>query len=79
MIAEQYGIKYSRVKINDLELLRYWRNQAYIRNTMQYKEYITPKMQQVWFEKINNKYNYYFIVEHQHKKIGLINCNRSIP
>lgn len=79
MIAEQYGIKYSRVKINDLELLRYWRNQAYIRNTMQYKEYITPKMQQAWFEKINNKYNYYFIVEHQHKKIGLINCKDTEP
>ena len=79
MIVEQYGLKYSRVTVNDLELLRYWRNQAFIRNTMQFKEYITPNMQEVWFNKINNKHNYYFIIEHNQKKIGLINCKDAMP
>ena len=62
MIVEQYGLRYLRVTKNDLELLRYWRNQQYIRDTMQFKEYITPDMQKSWFEKINNKSNYYFII-----------------
>ena len=79
MIVEQYGLKYLRVTENDLEVLRYWRNQSYIRNTMQFQEYITPFMQKDWFNKINNKYNYYFIIEHNEKKIGLINCKDTMP
>lgn len=79
MIVEQYGLRYLRVTENDLELLRYWRNQSYIRNTMQFKEYITPKMQKAWFDKINNKHNYYFIIEDKGKKVGLINCKDAEP
>ncbi|MEO8759988.1 MAG: GNAT family N-acetyltransferase, partial [Bacteroidia bacterium] len=79
MIAEQYGVRYLRVTKCDLELIRYWRNQPFIRDTMQFKEYITAEMQAAWFEKINNKYNYYFIVEIDNKKIGLINCKDTEP
>ena len=49
MIVEQYGLTYLRVTEEDLETLRYWRNQSFIRDTMQFKEYITPKMQMDWF------------------------------
>lgn len=79
MIIEQYGLKYTRVKEEHLEVLRYWRNQSFIRDTMQFKEYITPSMQLSWFAKINNKYNYYFIIEHDGRKIGLINCKDAAP
>jgi UDP-4-amino-4,6-dideoxy-N-acetyl-beta-L-altrosamine N-acetyltransferase len=79
MIVEQYGLKYIRVREEDIELIRYWRNQPFIRDTMQFKEYITPEMQKRWFEKINNKYNYYFIIEADGKKIGLINCKDTEP
>jgi UDP-4-amino-4,6-dideoxy-N-acetyl-beta-L-altrosamine N-acetyltransferase len=79
MIVEQYGVRYLRVQREDLELIRYWRNQPFILNTMQYREYITPEMQLQWFERINNKYNYYFIIEYEGKKIGLINCKDTEP
>ncbi|MES2131777.1 MAG: GNAT family N-acetyltransferase [Bacteroidota bacterium] len=79
MIVQQYGVKYHRVTAEDLETVRYWRNQEFIRNTMQFKDYITPSMQLKWFEKINNKFNYYFIIEHEGKKIGLINCKDAEP
>jgi RimJ/RimL family protein N-acetyltransferase len=79
MIVEQYGLTYSRVTEKDLELLRYWRNQSYIRDTMQFREYITPRMQYDWFKSINNKHNYYFILEYDQKKIGLINCKDAAP
>lgn len=79
MIVEQYGIKYSRVTEQDIELIRYWRNQPFIRDTMQFKEYITAEMQVEWFKKINNKYNYYFIIEADDKKIGVINCKDTDP
>ncbi len=79
MIVEQYGLKYTRVTEQDLELIRYWRNKDFIRDTMQFKEYITAEMQQKWFKKINNKYNYYFIIEANNQKIGLINYKDPAP
>ncbi|MBC7696043.1 MAG: GNAT family N-acetyltransferase [Burkholderiales bacterium] len=79
MIVEQYGLTYLRVTEQDLETLRYWRNQSFIRDTMQFKEYITPQMQRDWFNRINNKYNYYFIIKDNNKKIGLINCKDASP
>ncbi|MBC7865793.1 MAG: GNAT family N-acetyltransferase [Bacteroidia bacterium] len=79
MIVEQYGVRYLRIQEKDLELIRYWRNQPYIRSTMQFREYITPEMQKNWFDRINNKYNYYFIIEHEGKQIGLINCKDTEP
>lgn len=41
---------------------------------MDYREYISPEMQQKWFESINNKFNYYFIIEFEGKQVGLINA-----
>lgn len=79
MIVEQYGLVYRRVTENDLEMLRYWRNQDFIRQTMQFQTYITPSMQKAWFNRINNKYNYYFIIEHEGKKVGMINCKDTEP
>jgi len=79
MIVEQYGVKYVRVTEQDIELIRYWRNQPFIRDSMQFKEYITPEMQKIWFKKINNKYNYYFVIEVDNKKIGLLNCKDAEP
>lgn len=79
MIVEQYGLRYVRVLEEHLEIIRYWRNQDFIRETMLFKEYITPSMQKDWFRKINNKYNYYFIIEHDNKKIGLISCKDTEP
>ena len=77
MRVQQYGLDYYRVGEEDLELIRYWRNQDFIRLTMQFSEYITPKMQKDWFHKINNPLNYYFIINYKNKKIGLINCKNT--
>lgn len=72
MIVRKYGITLTRLKEKDIELVRQMRNSEAIRNTMHYRETITPEMQKEWFESINNKYNGYFIIEFQEKKIGLI-------
>lgn len=79
MIVKQYGLTYKRVALEDIETLRYWRNQSFIRETMQFKNYITPSLQLKWFNNINNAFNYYFIIIHENKKIGLINCKDAEP
>ncbi len=73
MLIRKYGITLKRLKEEDIELVRQKRNSANIRNTMAYREEITPEMQKKWFNSINNKYNGYFVIIHEGKKIGLIN------
>jgi RimJ/RimL family protein N-acetyltransferase len=73
IVLEQYGVRLTRLQKKDIELVRYWRNQADITNYMEYRNYITPTSQIKWFESINNKLNYYFIIEFENKKVGLIN------
>jgi UDP-4-amino-4,6-dideoxy-N-acetyl-beta-L-altrosamine N-acetyltransferase len=79
MIVEQYGLVYKRLTESDIEVVRYWRNLPFIRNTMQFRDYITPNMQKAWFKNVNNKYNYYFIIEDKGKKIGMISCKDTEP
>jgi hypothetical protein len=73
LVLKQYGVSLIRVQEKDIELIRYWRNQSDIVNFMEYKNYIFPDAQKKWFTSIDNKLNYYFIIEFENKKIGLIN------
>jgi UDP-4-amino-4,6-dideoxy-N-acetyl-beta-L-altrosamine N-acetyltransferase len=72
MIIRKYGIVLRRLKEGDIELVRQMRNSVEIRQYMFYRDEITSEMQKKWFLSINNVYNYYFIIEVNGKKIGLI-------
>ncbi|MCX6258934.1 MAG: GNAT family N-acetyltransferase [Bacteroidia bacterium] len=69
----KYGVTLRRLCADDLELLRTWRNSDYVRQFMEYREYISPEMQQKWFETVNNPDNFFYIIEHNNEKIGMIN------
>ena len=74
LTLSQYGVTLKRLEINDIEEVRRWRNFHYIQNKMQFTEDISPEMQLIWFNSINNKLNYYFIIIDQNgKRVGLIN------
>lgn len=73
MIISKRDIVFRRLKEEDIELVREWRNSEDISRTMIYREHITREMQKKWFQSIDNKSNLYFIVEYKGKKIGLIN------
>jgi RimJ/RimL family protein N-acetyltransferase len=72
MIIRKYGIILRRLKKEDIELVRNMRNSVTIQERMVYREHITPEMQERWFASVNNKYNGYFIIEADGKKVGLI-------
>lgn len=72
MIAEAYGIKLLRLTEEYLELVRQHRNSDAVRNTMEYREIITPEMQREWFRKIDNEHNNYGLIFVDDKPIGLI-------
>jgi len=74
MIIEQYNIRLRRITIDDIEVIRVWRNDPSVRKHMAYKKYITQRMQQKWFASVNNPYNYYFMINYEGEDIGVINC-----
>jgi len=75
MKFRKYGITLTRLREDDIELVRKWRNSPGIQQYMEYRELITEEMQKKWFESINNLQNFYFIIEYENKKIGLINTS----
>lgn len=73
MIISKGDIVFRRLKEEDIELVRKWRNSSDISRTMIYKEHITREMQKNWYKSIDNKFNLYFIIEYKGGKVGLIN------
>ncbi|MFA5416815.1 MAG: GNAT family N-acetyltransferase [Bacteroidales bacterium] len=73
MIVKKGNLVFRRLTIDDIELVRNWRNSSHINQYMEYREYITPEMQERWFNSINNQNNLYFIVEFNDEKIGVFN------
>lgn len=73
MELSKYGVKLKRLTKDKIELVRNWRNDPKISQFMEYREYITPEMQENWFKKIDNENNFFFIIEFEGNDIGLIN------
>lgn len=73
----RYGITLSRITLDDIELVRNWRNDPVVSKNMIYRDYITPEQQIHWFNSINNNQNSYYLIIYKNEKIGLIN-NKNI-
>lgn len=69
----KYGITLERLKEEDIELVRHWRNSDPVRLKMNYREIISPEQQQTWFRSVNNLQNNYLLIHYQGEKIGLLN------
>ncbi|MFY7899876.1 MAG: hypothetical protein ACOVNY_06810 [Chitinophagaceae bacterium] len=68
-----YGVILKRITVNDIELIRKWRNSKAIRNKMFFKRYIAKSQQIKWFHEINNHQNNYFLIFYHDTAVGLIN------
>lgn len=73
MVITKGNIRFIKLREEDIELVRRWRNSPAIAQFMEFREFITPEEQIQWFHSINNKFNLYFIIEYEYKKVGLIN------
>jgi len=70
---EGYGVKLRRLTHDKIELLRQWRNDPKIQQTMFYRTEITPEMQEKWFANLDKKRNFYFFIIYRDKEVGCIN------
>lgn len=68
-----YGVELIPLAENNIELVRQWRNNPKISQFMEFREYITSKMQQQWFETLDKESNFYYIIYSSHKSVGVIN------
>jgi len=69
----KYGITLNRLRQDDIEFVREKRNSEDVRRYMEFREEITPEMQQKWFESIDNFENFYYLIEYKGVRIGLLN------
>jgi RimJ/RimL family protein N-acetyltransferase len=72
VIIRKYGIELHRLTHEDIEMIRQARNRDDIRSKMLDQRLISPEQQEQWFKSIDNRFNYYFIIHYQGKKIGMI-------
>jgi UDP-4-amino-4,6-dideoxy-N-acetyl-beta-L-altrosamine N-acetyltransferase len=66
-------ISLKKILKSDLELIRNWRNSDYVKQFMVFQDFISPQMQEEWYLKVDNDYNFYFIILNQNIPIGLAN------
>lgn len=70
----KYGVTLRPLTHDKIEMVRQWRNHPKIQQYMEYREEITPEMQEQWYKKISsNGKDYYFLIEIDGKDIGCIN------
>lgn len=72
MILRKYGIELHTLTLNDLEMVRSWRNDDFVRGNMFYKEEISASDQQDWFAKLDQTM-IYLCIRYRGEAIGLIN------
>lgn len=67
------NISLKKIAIEDIELVRCWRNSDRVRKTMVYKEIITPEQQLNWFNNLSAESDHYFLILFKGEPIGLVN------
>ncbi len=73
MVVSRYGVSLRLLEHKDIEMVRQWRNSKWVNQFMEYREYITPEMQEEWFRKVNSPEYLYMIAEYKGEAIGLMN------
>jgi UDP-4-amino-4,6-dideoxy-N-acetyl-beta-L-altrosamine N-acetyltransferase len=73
MQISKYGIVLQRLKVEDLELVRQWRNADHVRLNMDYQKIISSAEQKTWFEQLDKTNNFYFVISSDSKKVGVVN------
>jgi RimJ/RimL family protein N-acetyltransferase len=72
MIVNGFGIQLTRLRHEHIEMVRQKRNSKKISQYMEFREEITPEMQEKWFQSVNNKFNNYFLIQFNGEHVGMI-------
>lgn len=75
MKISRYGVTLEKLRPEQAELVRQWRNDPKIAHFMFHQGEITPAMQAGWFASVDNEQNFFFIIYYKNKPVGLINIS----
>lgn len=75
MIVRNFGITLSQLTLEDIELVRYWRNSKEISSVMEYQKFITEEEQKKWFHSLKPLFDFYFLINYKGVKVGLIHTS----
>jgi len=75
MIIRNFGITLSQLTLEDIELVRYWRNSKEISSVMEYQQFITEEEQKTWYNSLNPLSDFYFLINYKGVKVGLIHTS----
>lgn len=68
-------ITLKKLTIDDIEIVRKWRNSKEVSSYMYNENYISEEQQIKWYENINWNNSIYWIIEYNGKKLGLASIN----
>jgi UDP-4-amino-4,6-dideoxy-N-acetyl-beta-L-altrosamine N-acetyltransferase len=68
-------VRLSPLSIEDIELLRHWRNREDIVRYMEFQKHITAQEQRDWFEHLDSQRDHYFIIKWQEQSVGMAHVN----
>lgn len=78
-VIENNAVILREITIEDLELVRTWRNRPDIRSYMLTQDEISPQQQLGWFRHISAAENQqHFVIYYRHEKIGVANIRGSL-
>ncbi len=72
LVLERFHLVLSRVERDDIEVIRQGRNAEHVRRMHRHQDEITPEQQEAWFARVDNEWNYYFVIHHRGRKVGVV-------
>lgn len=75
MRIQRFGITLVRLTEQHIEMVRQWRNAPRISEFMEFRETITPAMQQAWYHALDELRDFYFVIEYHSEPVGLIHTS----
>jgi RimJ/RimL family protein N-acetyltransferase len=79
LVLERFHLVLSRVVHDDIEEIRQGRNADHVRRMHRHQEPITPEQQEAWFARIDNEWNYFFVIHHHGRKVGVVYVSEFTP
>ncbi len=74
-----FGLTLKLVDESTAEQVRLWRNDTQISQFMEFKEYISKEMQQIWLKKIQTSTDLFYIISRDENRIGTIHLSQINP
>lgn len=72
-LIETKNIKLKRLGKDNIEQVRLWRNSESVKKWMEFQEEISQEAQLKWFNNLDQRIQFYYIIEYKGKDIGLVN------